>query len=170
MSDPHGAAGVPAGETAVKVEVNDRIEEFPVRDQETLLETLRERFGLTSVRSACGIGMCGTCTVHVDGRAVSSCLTLTQQVDGKVVRTSEGLVVDGALDPVQQAFVASEAYQCSFCIPGAVMAVRALLDAEPDATVERARDELAGNLCRCGTYPWIVDALAHLFREAPASG
>ena len=126
---------------------------------EVLLESLRG-LGLHSVRGACGIGICGSCTVQVDGDAVSSCLMLTAQADGRAVRTSEGLVgPDGALDPVQAAFVDARAYQCSFCIPGIVMTVRALLDRGEDVTVEAAREELGGNLCRCGSYPWILQAV-----------
>lgn len=132
---------------------------------ETLIETLR-RVGLTSVRGACGIGVCGTCTVQVDGDAVSSCIMLTAQAQGCTVRTSEGLVdADGTLDPVQEAFVANRAYQCSFCIPGMVMTVRALLDRGEPVTVEAAREELGGNLCRCGSYPWILAAVAEMVQQ-----
>lgn len=133
-----------------------------VRDGELLLETLRA-LGCTSVRGTCGIGVCGTCTVQVDGRAASSCLLLTEQAAGREIRTSEGLAgPDGELDEVQAAFVRHQAYQCSFCIPGMVMALRAYLDREDQPSFAAAREELAGNLCRCGTYPSILAAVREL--------
>lgn len=149
----------------VRIRINGEDVEVATDPRELLIETLRDR-GLCSVRGACGIGICGSCTVQVDGDAVSSCLMLTQQVDGRSVRTSEGLVSDdGTLDRVQEAFVDNQAYQCSFCIPGMVMTVRALLDRGEPVSVEAAREELGGNLCRCGTYPWILGAVADLVRR-----
>lgn len=149
----------------VNLTLNDEDIEVSTDPSELLIETLRAR-GLFSVRGACGIGVCGSCTVQVDGEAVSSCLMLTQQLDGRDVRTSEGLVSsDGELDEVQAAFVNHQAYQCSFCIPGMVMTVRALLDRGEPVTIESAREELGGNLCRCGTYPWILQAVADLVQE-----
>ena len=152
-------------DVSVRLELNGDNRTVQVRAGELLLDTLRERLDCTSVRGSCGLGVCGTCTVQVDGRAVSSCLLLTQQVEGRTVRTSEGLCAGGELDEVQQAFVDHEAYQCSFCIPGMVMTLRALKDEEPDAGVERAREVLAGNLCRCGTYPWVLEAARDLFER-----
>lgn len=156
---------MPATEVTVRIDLNGQPRAVPVREGEVLLETLRERLACTSVRGACGIGMCGTCTVQVDGRAISSCLMLTEQVDGRTVRTSEGLGAGGELDEVQQAFVDHEAYQCSFCIPGMVMTLRALKDEEPEADAGRAREVLGGNLCRCGSYAWVLDAAADLFER-----
>ncbi len=157
-----------ASDTATPLVVNGQDVAVTLEPGETLIETLRG-MGLTSVRGACGIGVCGTCTVTVDGDAVSSCIMLTQQAHGCHVRTSEGLVgEDDALDPVQDAFVRNQAYQCSFCIPGMVMTVRALLDRGAAVTVEAAREELGGNLCRCGSYPWILQAIADLVGEEGA--
>jgi aerobic-type carbon monoxide dehydrogenase small subunit (CoxS/CutS family) len=153
----------PGTNTSVRIDLNGEQRHVAVRPGEVLIETLRDRFDCTSVRGTCGIGMCGTCTVQLDGRAVSSCLLLTEQVDGRAVRTSEGLCSTGTLDEVQQAFVDRQAYQCSFCIPGMVMTLRALKDEEPDADAARAREALGGNLCRCGTYPWVLDAAVDLF-------
>lgn len=148
--------------TTSRLAVNDHDHDVEPHDGEVLIETLRG-LGCGSVRGTCGIGVCGTCTVLVDGEAVSSCLLLTDQVVGREVRTSEGLIAeDGALDPVQDAFVRHQAYQCSFCIPGMVMTVRALLDRGEQVTVEEAREELGGNLCRCGSYPWILEAVREL--------
>jgi aerobic-type carbon monoxide dehydrogenase small subunit (CoxS/CutS family) len=155
----------PATQTSVRIDLNGEPREVDIRPGEVLIETLRQRFGCTSVRGTCGIGVCGTCTVQVDGRAVSSCLLLTEQVGTRAVRTSEGLCANGVLDEVQQAFVDRQAYQCSFCIPGMVMTLRALKDEEPDADAERAREALGGNLCRCGTYPWVLEAAVDLFER-----
>jgi aerobic-type carbon monoxide dehydrogenase small subunit (CoxS/CutS family) len=144
------------GSGEVVFDLNRRQRRLRVADAETLLATLRETFGLTSVRGTCGIGVCGTCTVMVDGKVVSSCLMLTRQVRGRAVTTAEGLVEDGRLDEVQEAFVDAGAYQCSFCIPAMTLAVRACLNEHPDATLDTVREHLAGNLCRCGTYPQIL--------------
>jgi len=134
-----------------------------VRPDETLLETLRERAGITSARSTCGIGVCGTCTVLLDGRPVSSCLTLAAQVGDREVTTAEGLGTPDRLSRVQQAFVDRGAYQCSFCIPAMTLAVQAALaDPETGRDVDSVRDFLAGNLCRCGSYPQILQAIADL--------
>lgn len=152
--------------TPVTITVNDTEHVVDVHDGELLIETLRA-LGCTSVRGTCGIGVCGTCTVHVDGAAASACLLLTEQVVGREVRTSEGLVGPrGELDEVQAAFVRHQAYQCSFCIPGMVMTLRALLDREAQPSVTEAREELGGNLCRCGTYPSILAAVQAL-TDAP---
>jgi aerobic-type carbon monoxide dehydrogenase small subunit (CoxS/CutS family) len=155
------------GSGEVVFDLNRRQRRLRVADAETLLATLRETFGLTSVRGTCGIGVCGTCTVMVDGKVVSSCLMLTRQVRGRAVTTAEGLVEDGRLDEVQEAFVDAGAYQCSFCIPAMTLAVRACLNEHPDATLDTVREHLAGNLCRCGTYPQILDAAARLIAHDP---
>lgn len=145
-----------------EVTVNGAERVVEVRDGELLLETLRA-LGCLSVRGTCGIGVCGTCTVQLDGRAASSCLLLTQQVAGRDVRTSEGLIgPDGELDEVQAAFVRHQAYQCSFCIPGMVMTLRAFLDGGRRRSPAAAREELGGNLCRCGSYPSILEAVRDL--------
>jgi aerobic-type carbon monoxide dehydrogenase small subunit (CoxS/CutS family) len=132
---------------------------------EALVHTLRERLGLRSVRPTCGLGICGTCTVQLDGAVVSSCLLLTVQVAGRSVKTSEGLVNDaGSLSRVQQAFVDNGAYQCAYCIPGMVVTVEACLAETPDASMQEVRDYLAGNLCRCGTSVSILEAVTELVR------
>lgn len=155
----------------VSIELDGRTQQASVRGDELLLETLRERFGRTSVRGTCGIGLCGTCTVELDGRAVSSCLTLAVQADGRAVRTPEGDdPANTELDAVQRAFVEHAAYQCSFCIPGMVATVRSVLAVEPDASVETLREALGGNLCRCGTYQWVLDALRALRGEIEDEG
>ena len=150
-------------EVEVPLELNGDDRVVTVATDETLLQTLRRSEGITSVRGACGIGMCGSCTVLVDDRAVSSCIMLTAQLASRRVTTSEGLCgPGGVLSRVQQAFVEHGAYQCSFCIPAMVLTVHAALEADPDRQVEQIRDDLAGNLCRCGTYPQVLEAVMDL--------
>ena len=152
------------GMADIRVELNGRVIDAAVVVGETLLEFLRDR-GLTSVRGTCGVGVCGTCTVAVDGQVASSCLMLTTSIDGRRVTTSEGLVVDGELSELQQAFADCGAYQCSFCVPAMALTAQTYLDAHPDATASEVRDQLAGNLCRCGTYPQIMEAVARCVRR-----
>ena len=155
----------------VVFDINGRQIRLRVDAAEPLLRTLRETLGFTSTRGACGIGVCGTCTVLVDGRAASSCILLTRQVHGRSVTTAEGLVCDdGRLSDVQETFVDCGAYQCSFCIPAMTLTVHACLRERPDATVEDVRHELGGNLCRCGTYPQILDAVRELLARRGSNG
>lgn len=149
--------------TRLILRVNDADHEVEVPNDETLVSTLRDRLGLRSVRPTCGLGICGTCTVQLDGEVVSSCLLLTAQVGSTPILTSEGLTdPDGQLSRIQQAFVDKGAYQCSYCIPGMVLTVDALLSDHPGSLVEEVREYLAGNLCRCGTYVSIVEALTEI--------
>ncbi len=143
----------------VELRINGRTERLRVEGTESLAEALRRDHRLFSVREVCGIGVCGSCTVLVDGVAMSSCLMLAGFAGGADVTTVEGLGVDGALDPVQQAFVDHSAFQCSFCTPGFLMATHALLAEEPHPSPERVREALAGNLCRCGSYQKILAAV-----------
>jgi carbon-monoxide dehydrogenase small subunit len=151
-------------EHIVTVTLNGAPAELAVRGDETLLETLRDRCGTTSVRYCCGIGVCGTCTVLVGGEAVSSCLLLTWMVDRREVVTAEGLAAgeQAALSSVQEAFARAGAFQCSYCIPAMALTVHAALDKEPAATAEDVCGQLGGNLCRCGSYPQIREAVTAL--------
>jgi carbon-monoxide dehydrogenase small subunit len=154
----------------VRLTVNGGIEDLRVQGAESLAEALRRETRLFGVREACGIGVCGSCTVLVEGRPMSSCLMLAGLCDGLDVTTVEGLTVDGAPDPIQQAFIDHTAFQCSFCTPGFILATRALLAEEPRPSAERVREALAGNLCRCGSYVKIVDAVLDAAeRLAPAA-
>lgn len=126
---------------------------------ETLLETLRERLALTAAKRGCNQGVCGACTVMIDGLAARSCLLLSLACTERSILTIEGLMRDGALDPVQEAFVAAGAVQCGFCMPGMVMAARALLNENPRPGIEEIREAVAENLCRCTGYVKIVDAI-----------
>ena len=129
-----------------------------VASHQLLIELLRG-LGLNGARESCGQGLCGCCTVTVNGLAVSSCLYLAALVDGAEVNTVEGLAKDGQLSPVQEAFVECGAFQCGFCTPGFVMMTTQLLEKYPDPTEDQTRDYLSGNLCRCATYPEVVQAV-----------
>jgi carbon-monoxide dehydrogenase small subunit len=123
------------------------------------LDVLRDRFALGGPRESCGQGLCGCCTVLVDNAAVSSCLYLAVFADGAEVVTVEGLADGDTLHPVQEAFIEAGAFQCGFCTPGFVLMTTQLLAAHPDPSDDQIRHYLSGNLCRCGTYPQIVEAV-----------
>ena len=125
----------------------------------TLLAVLRDDLGLVGAKEGCGIGMCGACTVLVDGEPFSSCLLLAAQVAEREILTVEGLARDGELHPIQQAFIDHAAFQCAYCTPGFVLSVVALLAENPTPSAEEIREYLAGNLCRCGSYPNVLSAL-----------
>ena len=127
-----------------------------------MLAAVLARAGLRSVRVTCGLGVCGACTVLVDGAPVSGCLTLAPHVAGREVTTVEGL---GGADPVQRAFVAAHAFQCGWCTPGFVLTARALLAENPDPSEEQIVEALGGNLCRCGSYVKIVEAVRAAARD-----
>ena len=131
-------------------------------DARTLLSILRDDLGLIGAKEGCGIGMCGACTVLVDGKPMSSCLTLAAQVAGKEIVTIEGLAHDGKLHPVQQAFINQGAFQCAYCTPGFVLSTVALLSGNPVPSDDEIREYLAGNLCRCGSYQNILQAVREL--------
>ena len=124
-----------------------------------LLLVLREQLRLTGAKPGCGEGQCGACTVLVANRPVRSCLTSISEVGNHPVRTIEGLLQDGQLHPVQQAFLDASAFQCGYCTPGMIMAAVGLLNQNPHPTAKEIRTELAGNVCRCGTYSRIVQAI-----------
>jgi len=127
-----------------------------------MLLGLLEREGLTAARATCGIGVCGACTVLLDGVPVTGCLTLAGQVAGREVTTAEGL---GGTDPVQRAFAEAQAFQCGWCTPGFVLAARALLQENPDPSDREIAEALGGNLCRCGSYVKIAEAVRNAARE-----
>ena len=145
----------------VQLILNGRAATLEARSDEMLLAALR-REGLLSVRATCEIGVCGACTVLLDGEPVSGCLTLAAEAAGRELTTVEGL----GGDPVQRAFADAHAFQCGWCTPGFVLAARALLAENPDPTEEEIVEALGGNLCRCGSYVKIVDAV----RRAAAEG
>ncbi|HYY87681.1 MAG TPA: (2Fe-2S)-binding protein [Chloroflexota bacterium] len=142
--------------------VNQRQQRFACEDDARLLDLLRD-LGLSSVREGCGVGACGACTVLLDGKPVSSCLVYAARCEGRSVETVEGN--GDELDAVQQAVLDCGALQCGYCTPGFVLSVRALLAENPSPTEAEVRDYLAGNLCRCGAYPEILEAVSRLGRS-----
>lgn len=145
--------------------INGSQQVVAVRPNQTLLEFLRENLSLQGSVEGCGVGVCGSCTVLVDGRPVSSCLMLASNAEGKKVTTIEGLSHSGELDPVQSAFLKHQAFQCGYCTPGMIMAVKGLLADNSHPSEEQARDYLSGNLCRCGTYREVLAAVKELAEE-----
>lgn len=152
---------------AIRATVNGRDRAFDVEPHHTLLEALRDDLGLTGTKECCLVGECGACTVIVDGRSVDSCLMLAAEADGTAIETVEGLARGGELAPLQGAFLDTGAAQCGFCIPGQLMAARALLDLVPHPTRAEIEEGLAGNLCRCAGYEQIFEAVE---RAAEAAG
>ena len=146
----------------ISTTINGSPQDLTVRPNQTLLECLRDDLSLKGSVEGCGVGVCGSCTVLVDGRPVSSCLMLATNAAGKAVTTIEGLSQSGELDPVQKAFLKHQAFQCGYCTPGMIMAVKGLLATNPHPTEAQARDYLSGNLCRCGTYAEVLAAVKEL--------
>ena len=128
-------------------------------EMRTLLDVLRDDLGLMGTKEGCGVGMCGACTVLVDGKPLSSCLLLAEQVAGKEILTIEGLGSAESLHPVQRAFLDEGAFQCAYCTPGFVLTTVALLAENPTPSDEEIREYLSGNLCRCGSYQNILQAV-----------
>lgn len=153
----------------IETVINETTRELAVKPNQTLLELLRDDLRLKGTMEGCGVGVCGSCTVLVDGRPVSSCLMLASNVEGKRVTTIEGLAQGDRLDPVQQAFLDHSAFQCGYCTPGMIMATKALLASNPRPTENEIRDFLSGNLCRCGTYSEVIAAIRSLSSSAGAS-
>jgi carbon-monoxide dehydrogenase small subunit len=151
----------------ITLTINGRKHSLDVHPHHTLLQSLRDEAGLTGTKECCSEGECGACTVILNGRGVTACLVLAAEADGSDVMTIEGLAPDGRLDPLQQAFVDTGAVQCGFCIPGMIMAARCLLISNPHPTVDEIKEGLAGNLCRCGGYSRIIEAVRSV---AGASG
>jgi carbon-monoxide dehydrogenase small subunit/isoquinoline 1-oxidoreductase alpha subunit/xanthine dehydrogenase YagT iron-sulfur-binding subunit len=148
------------GMLSVNVRVNSRAHRARVRVHHTLLELLRDRLKLFGTREGCGVGMCGACTVLVDGKPVSSCLILAPLAEGHEIVTVEGLEgPEGELSVIQQAFVDHTAFQCAYCTPGFILSAHALLEEQPNPSTEDIQAYLAGNLCRCGSYVKIMEAV-----------
>ena len=156
---PAPGHAVGPGASPIALTINGRVHTLNVEPRVVLADALRERLGLTGTKVVCGRGACGACTVLLDGQAVCSCMLLAAEVEGKKITTIEGLASDGRLAPIQEAFIAADALQCGFCTSGMVMSCKALLDRNPRPTREEIRHAVSGNLCRCGTYPHVFDAV-----------
>jgi aerobic-type carbon monoxide dehydrogenase small subunit (CoxS/CutS family) len=148
----------------ISVEINGRAYEGDVEPRTLLSDFIRHGAGLTGTKVGCEQGVCGACTVQLDGEPVRSCLMLAVQANGRELRTVEGLAADGELHPLQRAFHEAHAVQCGFCTPGFLMSMEALLREHPDAGEEELRKALAGNLCRCTGYLGIIEAVEHAAR------
>ncbi len=142
--------------------VNGEKIEAEINPGTTLQKFLHDNLGLIGTKEACGEGLCGCCTVRIDGKAVKSCIILALQVNGKNVQTIEGLADGETLDPIQEAFLDNGAFQCGYCTPGMIMAGKAHLDENPNPTEKDVRHALSGNLCRCTGYHKIVKAILNV--------
>lgn len=136
----------------IRLTVNGRPEEIRVSPRRALLHVLREDLHLIGTKEGCGVGTCGACTVLVDGKAILACLVLAVQADGRAIETVESLTRNGEPDPLQQAFIRHDAFQCGFCTPGQLMALHGLLRRTPHPSGEEIHRALSGNVCRCGAY------------------
>jgi aerobic carbon-monoxide dehydrogenase small subunit len=130
-----------------------------VTPEDNIVDMLSQQFDLRGARESCGQGLCGCCTVYVNSKAVSGCLSFAWFLDGATVETIEGLGTEHQLDPIQEAFIEAGAFQCGFCTPGFIMMAKQLLDSDPNPTDDDIRHYLVGNLCRCSAYPEIIDAI-----------
>ncbi|HEX4681208.1 MAG TPA: (2Fe-2S)-binding protein [Gemmatimonadaceae bacterium] len=155
--------------TEIRLTVNGESHTLAVDPRTTLLDALREHLRLTGTKKGCDLGQCGACTVHVGGRRVLACLTLLASVRDRDVRTIEGLADGGALHPMQQAFIDCDGFQCGYCTPGQIMSAVALLDEPCGPDDDDVRESMSGNVCRCGAYPNIVDAIQHVRGTAGAT-
>lgn len=144
----------------ITLTVNGERHELFIEPNVTLLDAVRDELRLTGAKEGCGTGDCGACSMIVDGRLVTSCLMLAVEAEGADIITIEGLARDGELHPLQRAFIERGAVQCGYCIPGMILAGKALLDTNPRPSEEEIRRAIAGNLCRCTGYTKIVEAIA----------
>ena len=154
-----GPAAIGPGEVAITLTINGQRHQLKVEPRVTLLDAMRTRLDITGMKRVCDRGSCGACTVIIDGRTYYSCSLLAIESQGRNIRTVEGLSQGNVLHPVQQAFCDNDGLMCGFCTPGFVMATVALLEKTPTPTVEQAKRALDGNICRCGTYPRVVEAV-----------
>ena len=143
----------------IKLNINGKARTADIDASARLIDVLRDKFGLVSVKEGCGVGECGACTILMDGEAVCSCVVPAFQADGHDIITVEGLEMNGELDVIQQSFIDCDAVQCGFCTPGMIISAKALLLKNPSPSRDEIRTALAGNICRCTGYTQIVDAV-----------
>ena len=156
---PHGARTPPAP-VSITLTINGDTHHLAVEPWTTLLDLLRERLHLTGSKKGCDHGQCGACTVLLDGKRINSCLALAVTKDGAAITTIEGLAgADGALDPIQAAFVEHDAFQCGYCTPGQIMSAKGLIAEGHAHSADEIREGMSGNICRCGAYVNIVTAV-----------
>lgn len=157
------------GKVPIELQVNGSSYYLHAEPRQTLLDVLRFDLNMTGTKKVCNMGECGACTVLMDGKAVYSCLILAIECEGHQILTIEGLSKGQKLDPVQRAFIDEDAFQCGFCTSGQEMAVKALLDHNPNPTPDEIRRAISGNICRCGAYPHIFKAAAAAAKAYRAS-
>jgi xanthine dehydrogenase YagT iron-sulfur-binding subunit len=158
------------GPVKIELKVNGQAMTHSLEPRVTLLDALRNHLDVTGCKRVCDRGTCGACTVMADGKPIYSCTMLAIEAQGKEIRTAESLVADGKLDAVPAAFVHADAQQCGFCTPGFVVALRAAFDKNPNATPAEIEEGLSGNICRCGTYKQMRDAIASLCKTQGKGG
>jgi carbon-monoxide dehydrogenase small subunit len=154
----------------IKFRVNGQQNEIEVRPQELLIDIVRERLGLTGTKRSCDMEVCGTCTVLLDGKAVSSCSLFAFELDGKDLTTIEGLEGPDGLHPLQKAFIQCGGFQCGFCTPGMILLAKSLLADNPDPTREQVCAYMDANICRCTGYQMIVESILHAAKEMKSTG
>jgi xanthine dehydrogenase YagT iron-sulfur-binding subunit len=146
----------------LEIEINGKPLSLQVEPRVTLLDLLREQLGLTGTKKGCDHGQCGCCTVHVDGRRINSCLSLAVMNHGKKVTTIEGLAKGDQLHPMQESFLKHDGFQCGYCTPGQIMSAIACIKEGHANSAEEIREYMSGNICRCGAYPNIIDAITEV--------
>ncbi|WP_217358453.1 (2Fe-2S)-binding protein [Ruegeria atlantica] len=150
------------------LKVNGQSYAVEINPHKALSDVLRDDLGLFGVKVSCGEGECGSCTVLVDGQPVTSCLMLGSQAVGREIVTIEGIGTRDALDPVQEAFIEEQGFQCGFCTPGFILAAKHFLEENPNPTKEEAATAMSGNICRCGAHPYIVNAVMNAAKKIQA--
>src|SRR5215218_9815997 len=159
---------MPVPSSEVVLSVNGRDHPLRLDNRTSLLDALRDHLGLTGTKKGCDHGQCGACTVLIDGRRMNACLLLAVMQDGRAITTIEGLAENGRLSPIQAAFVEHDAFQCGYCTPGQIMSASALIEEGRARTRAEIREHMSGNICRCGAYPNIVDAIEDLLAQRGA--
>ena len=150
---------------SINIKINGVDRKLEIKDNELLLDVIRDRAGVKSVKAGCWRGECGLCTVLLDGKPVKSCFVLAIEADGREVTTAEGLAPEGQLSPIQKHFVEKAALQCGFCTPSFVLTAHYLLSVNPNPTENEIRDYLSGHICRCGTYKQMIEAVLECAKE-----
>jgi xanthine dehydrogenase YagT iron-sulfur-binding subunit len=159
LPSPDGTLLTQSGNVNVTLNINGVDHPLAIEPRVTLLDALRERLHLTGSKKGCDHGQCGACTVHIDGRRVNSCLTLAIMHQGRKITTIEGLADGDKLNPVQAAFIEHDGFQCGYCTPGQIMSATALINEGHAHSSDEIREQMSGNICRCGAYPNIVAAV-----------
>jgi len=158
-------AGKPIATLPLSLTINGETRELKVEPWTTLLDLLRDKLDLTGTKKGCDHGQCGACTVLIDGRRINSCLKLAMSVDGAEITTIEGLGQPGELHPLQAAFIEHDAFQCGYCTPGQICSAQGLINEGHAKDRQDVREQMSGNLCRCGAYTNIADAVLEVMEN-----